>query len=81
MATAPLTVGLGFGLVDGQCSPAQIGPVERRDRLVGFTGIGHFDESETTGAARIPIGQDCDLFDCAMRLEDISQLRFSCAMG
>src|SRR6516225_1748966 len=81
MATAPLTVGLGFGLVDGQCSPAQIGPVERRDRLVGFTGIGHFDESETTGAARIPIGHECDLLDRAMCLENTSQLRFSCTVG
>jgi hypothetical protein len=81
MASAPGTVGLGFGLVDGQRSSAQISPIERRDRLVGFTGIGHFDEPETTGAARIPIGHEDDLFDRAMCLEDISLLRFGCVVG
>lgn len=48
--------------------------------FVGFTGIAHSDEPETTGAARIPISQECDLFNRAMRLEDISHLRFGCAV-
>src|SRR5215471_2513271 len=80
IAPTPWTLRLGFGLVDSQCPSTQIGSIQGRDRFVGFTGIGHFDEPETAGAARIPIGHDCDLFDYAMRLEDISQLRFTCAM-
>src|SRR5215468_3198266 len=39
------------------------------------------DEPEPTRAARIPIGHECDLFHRAMCLEDISQLRFGCAVG
>src|SRR5215470_6829832 len=47
MASAPGTFRLRFGLVDGQRPSAQICAVERRDSLVGFTGIGHFHEPET----------------------------------
>src|SRR5215467_4992699 len=75
------TVGLGFGLVDRQGSSAQISPIECRDRRIGFTGIGHFNKAETSGAARVPIGHERDLFHRAMCLEDISQHRFGCAVG
>src|SRR5262252_11003375 len=44
IASAPRAFRLRFGLVDGQRSSAQIGAVKSRDRLVGFTGIGHFNE-------------------------------------
>src|SRR5215472_15482354 len=81
MASAPGAVGFWFGLVDGQSSSAQIGAVERRDRLVSFIGIGHFNEPETTGAACIPIRHQCDLLDRAMCLEDVPQLGFGCAVG
>jgi hypothetical protein len=62
MASAPGTFRFRFGLVDSQRSSAQIGSIERRDRLVGFAGIGHFHERETTGAARISIGHERYLF-------------------
>src|SRR5262249_27479590 len=82
MASAALrTFRFRFGLVDGQGSSAEIGSVERQNRLIGFTGIGHFDEPETTGAASIPIGHQCDLFDRAVWFEDVSQLGLSCAVG
>jgi hypothetical protein len=73
-ATAPGTVSFGLGLIDGQGPSAQIGPIERSDRLVGLVGIGHFDEAEAAGATRIPIGDERDLFYRAMCLEDIPQL-------
>jgi hypothetical protein len=81
MAFTSWTLGLGFGLVDGQRSSAHIGSIERRDRLVGFTGIRHFDERETTRASRIPIGHKCDFFHGPVHLEDVSQLSFGCAVG
>src|SRR5262245_53916431 len=81
MASAPGTLRLSSRLVDGQRSSAQISSVERRHRLVGFTGIGHFYEGETTGAARIPVGHECDLFHRAMCLKDVSQLGFGCVVG
>src|SRR5262249_3941907 len=81
LASAPRTFRLRFGLVDGQRSSAQIGAVESRNRLVGFTGVGHFNEPETTGAARIPIRHEGDLLDRAVCLEGVSQLCFGCAVG
>jgi hypothetical protein len=73
-ATAPGTVSFGLGLIDGQGPSAQIGPIERSDRLVGLVGIGHFDEAEAAGATCISIGDECDFFYRAMCLEDIPQL-------
>jgi hypothetical protein len=75
------TICFRFGLVDGQGSSAQIGPVERRNRFVSLAGIGHFDESETAGAARIPVGHESNFLHRAMGLEQISQLGFGGAVG
>jgi hypothetical protein len=80
MATASWTFGFGFGLVYIQGSSTQICTIQGLDCVIGFIGICHFDESETPGTARIPIGYKCDLFDRAMCFEDISQLRFGCAV-
>jgi hypothetical protein len=74
------TFRLRFGLVDGQRPSAQICAVKRRDSLVGFTGIGHFHETEPTGAASIPVGYECDLFNRTVCFEQISQLGFCCAV-
>jgi hypothetical protein len=76
LATTPRMLGLGFGLVDGQGPASQIGSIQGRYRFVGFTGIGHLDEPETTGSSRIPIGDQCDLFDRAMCLEKVAQFGF-----
>jgi hypothetical protein len=81
MASAPRTFGLRFGLVDGQGSSAEIRPIESRDSLVGFTGIGHFHEPEPTRASSIPVGHERDLFDRTVRLKEISQFGFGCAVG
>jgi hypothetical protein len=48
MASTSRAIGLRLCFIDGQRSSAQFGPVERRDRFVGFSGIGHFGKPETT---------------------------------
>src|SRR5208282_4082950 len=81
LATSPWPVGFGFGLVDRQRPSPQFTSVQRSDRLIGFTGIGHFHKCETPRAARLPVSHDADLFDCAVCLECSAQLRLGCAVG
>src|ERR1700756_1797741 len=50
-STTPGTLCFRFGLVNRQRPPAKISSVERRHGLVGLTGIDHFHEPESTGAA------------------------------
>src|SRR5579863_7871840 len=78
---APRALSLRLRLVDGQGSSAQIGPVERRNRFIGFAGIRHFYEPETSGAACIPVGHERDFFHRSVRFEKASQLGFGCAVG
>jgi hypothetical protein len=77
---AAWAVGLWLGLIDGQGASTQIGSVQRGDRLIGFAGVGHFYEREASRAAGIPVGNEGDFFDCAVRLENISQFSFGCTM-
>src|SRR5262245_9884015 len=81
MSSASGALRFGSGFVNSQRSPAQVGPVERRDGLVGLTAIGHFHEPEPTGAASIPVSYECDLFHRTVCLEKISQLSFSRVVG
>src|ERR1700751_763815 len=81
VAASPWTICLRFGLIDGQRSSAHVGPVERRDGLVGFTGIAHFDKPETTGAARLPVGHETYFFHRALCLKQAAQVGFGCAVG
>jgi len=48
-------IGLRLCFIDGQRSSAQIGPVERRNCFIGFSSVGHFDKTETTGLAGFPV--------------------------
>jgi hypothetical protein len=78
---AAWAVGLWLGLIDGQGASTQIGSVQRGDRLIGFAGVGHFYEREASRAAGIPVGNEGDFFDCAVRLENVSQFGFGCTVG
>src|SRR5262249_53837151 len=80
-ATAPWTFRFRFGLINRQSASAQVSSVECGDGLVGLTGVAHFHEPEPPGAAGIPVGHECDLFHCAVRLEEISQFAFARAVG
>src|SRR5262245_2156760 len=81
MASAPGTFRFRFGLVNRQRPSAQVSSVERRDCLLGFTGIGHFHEPKPAGAARIPVGHQGDLFHRTVYLEETSQFGFGSAVG
>jgi hypothetical protein len=80
-ATAPRSIGLWFGFVDFQSSTSEAGSIQRGDRFIGFTGIGHFDKSKAASPAGFPVGDDADALDCAVRLEESAKFWFSCTVG
>jgi hypothetical protein len=70
-----------FGLVDFQSPPAQLGSIQRGNRLVGCSGIGHLDKGEAAGTARFAIRDNADPLHCAMRLKQAAKLWFRGAVG
>src|ERR1700733_5143453 len=80
-AAAPWTIGLWLGLIDGQGAATKFGSVQRRNRLVGLSGIGHFHERDTSRASGIAIRHQADLVHRAMWLKDTSQFSFGRAVG
>src|SRR6266545_3426588 len=81
LSTALWPIGLWLGLVDGQGSSAQVGSVQNRDRLIGLTGIRHFHKAETARTTRLPVGHQSDFLHGPVRLENVAQFGFGCAMG
>src|SRR6266850_8151518 len=81
LSTTPWPIGLWFGLVDGQGSSAQIGSIQGCDRLVGLTGVRHFHKAETARTTRLPVGHKSDFLHGAVRLENVAQFGFCCAVG
>jgi hypothetical protein len=67
--SAGTAIGLGAGFIDIQCPAAQLFPVQRRNGLLGFRGIGHFYECKAPGTAGVTVGDQADLIDFAMRFE------------
>jgi len=66
----PVCLGLRF--INRQCAAADFGSIQRSDSLIGFTGIGHFDERETARPTGIPIRHKANLVDRTMWLEKIA---------
>ena len=73
-------IGLWLGLVDGQRSSAQVGPLRAAIALSASLALS-FRRNPNHGAAPYPIGYECDFFDRAMCFEDTSRLGFSCTVG
>src|ERR1700733_369590 len=78
---ASWTIGLWLGLIDGQGTATKVGSVQRGNRLVGFSGIGHFHERETSRASCVAVRHQADLVHRAMWLKDTSQFSFGRAVG
>src|SRR5450755_2336371 len=71
--TAPAasrTIRLRLRFVDLQRAPTQLGSIQRRDGLIGFRRICHFDKPETSGASRLTVGHDADFFHRTVSLEN-----------
>ena len=66
------------GFIHLQRPVIQTCAVHSRDRSPSLFGTGHLDEGKPTGLTCITILYDCDTLDCAMRLEEHSQLLFTC---
>src|ERR1700723_555016 len=80
-AAAPWAIGLWLGLIDGQGTATKVGSVQRGNRLVGFSGIGHFHERETSRASCVAVSHQADLVYRAVWLKDTSQFSFGRAVG
>src|SRR5439155_15381157 len=77
-AAAALSLGLGF--VDVQCTAAQFLAIEGCDCFLGFSGVGHLDESESARTSGITIGDYANLLDSAVGGKQCPQLCFSCTV-
>src|ERR1700723_2393362 len=80
-AAAPWAIGLWLGLIDGQGTATKVGSVQRGNRLVGFSGIVHFHERETSRASCVAVRHQADLVYRAVWLKDTSQFSFGRAVG
>ena len=81
LSSAAGPVGLGLRLIDLQRASPQFGSVQRGDGFIGLAGVRHFNKCEAPRATGFPVGHDADLFDSAMRLENVAQLGLGCAVG
>src|SRR5580698_9967252 len=80
-ATAATTAALTrLGLVDLKAATLKVGAVQRRHGAGGI-GIGHFHEAEATGTTGLAIGDQRDLLDRTMLLEQGADRLFSCGEG
>jgi hypothetical protein len=71
LATAR-AIGLRLCLIDLECAAAEFGSVQRRNRLLGFSGISHFDKGESPRPAGFTVGDHADSFHRSVRLEQVS---------
>jgi hypothetical protein len=77
-AAAALSFRLGFVYV--QRTSAQFLAIEGCDSFLGFSGVRHFDESESTRTSGITIGDYAYLLDSAVGGKQCPQLCFSCTV-
>src|SRR5262245_36907370 len=68
---------LGSGLIDGQASAADLGSVQRRDRLLRLVVRAHLDEREAARTAGHLIPHDGHRLDRARPPEQLLQLAFT----
>jgi hypothetical protein len=78
--SARTAIGLGTGFIDIQCATAEVFPVQSRDRLLGFAGVGHFYKGKSARTAGVTIGDQADLIDFAVGLKQRAQFRFRSAV-
>jgi hypothetical protein len=62
-------VGFRLRFIHREIAPTQIDAVHRGNGLLGFTGVGHFDETKAAGASGFAIGHDADFLHRAMRFK------------
>jgi hypothetical protein len=74
--TAAATALTRLGLVDLQAATLEVGAVQRRHGAGGI-GIGHFHEAEAAGTTGLTIGDQRDLLDRTMLLEQGADRLFS----
>src|SRR5580700_2623236 len=79
-ATVAATALTRLGLVDLQAATLEVGAVQRRHGAGGI-GIGHFHEAEAAGTTGLAIGDQRDLLDRTMLLEQGADRLFSCGEG
>src|ERR1035441_1444796 len=79
-AAATTAAALGFrpSLVDIECTAIEISTVEGRNGAVRFSGVRHFDERKSAGAAGVAVGYEVDTIHLSVGLEERTDGRFSC---
>jgi hypothetical protein len=78
--SAGTTLGLGTRLVDIQCAPSELFPIQRGNSFLGFRGISHFDKCKSSRASSITVRNQADLVDFAVGFKQGPQLRFGGAV-
>jgi hypothetical protein len=73
-AAAARRIGLRFSLINLQRAASKIGAVQGGDRLIGFAGVGHLDESKASRASGFAVSDNADALHGAMRLEQAAKL-------
>jgi hypothetical protein len=73
-------IGFGFRFVNLQRATSQVCAIQGGDRLVGFSGISHFDKSKAAGAAGFTVRNNADTLDCAVRLKQATKLGLGSAV-
>jgi len=69
-------VGLRTRLIHVQGTSAHFFPIQSSDCLGRFVVIGHFNETEATSLARVPVRDNIDTRKLTKRLEDRTQFAF-----
>src|ERR1039457_2795653 len=75
-ATGKSTIRLRTGFIDVQRSAVELPAIQFRDSAIRFRVCGHFDKSEPSGLAGIPVGDDVDALDGAIRFKQRSNRSF-----
>ena len=70
IAAAESAILFGTGFIDGQGSSGYFSAAESGDGFLSFIIVGHFHESEASGAARITVGHDADTIDGAVGFKE-----------
>ena len=69
--TATATIGFWTGLVHVDGAYSELRAIECRDCLLSIFVTGHFNETKTTGATSVAIGQNADPVYLAVTLEHL----------
>jgi hypothetical protein len=79
VSTTAATVFFGTGFVDVDRPSVKLSAVQFGNRPICFGGIGHFDESETSGLAGIAVGHNAYALNRAIRFKQRSNRVFGCS--